>query len=46
MKSVTESETYKEGIKKVGPNSKFYYRCKFDPTPVKEDKDDDDKDEH
>ena len=33
MESYTSSETYKAGIKKVGPGSKFYYRCIFDPVP-------------
>lgn len=33
MKSYTQSEKFKAGVKKVGPGSKFYYRCIFDPVP-------------
>lgn len=33
MESLTASKEYKEGVKKVGPGSIFYYRCIFDPVP-------------
>ena len=36
MESLTSSKEYKEGVKKVGPGSKFYYRCIFDPVPSKD----------
>lgn len=29
-----DTETFWEGVKKVGPGSEFRYRCIFDPTPV------------
>ena len=31
---ILDSETFWEGVKKVGPGSEFRYRCIFDPTPV------------
>ena len=31
--TILDTETYREGVKKVGPGSEFRYRCKFDPTP-------------
>jgi hypothetical protein len=33
MESLTASKKYQEGVKKVGPGCKFYYRCIFDPVP-------------
>lgn len=36
VESYTKSPEYKEGIKKVGPGSIFYYRCIFDPVPSRE----------
>lgn len=36
VESYTKSLEYKEGIKKVGPGSIFYYRCIFDPVPSRE----------
>ncbi len=37
--TILDTETYREGVKKVGPGSEFRYRCIFDPTPVKKDAD-------
>ena len=34
---ILDSESFREGIKKVGPGSEFRYRCIFDPTPVSRD---------
>ena len=39
MESLTETTEYKEGVKKVGPGSIYYYRCIFDPVPSSELKD-------
>ncbi len=36
MESLTCTEEFKAGVKKVGPGSKFYYRCIFDPVPSKD----------
>ncbi len=36
MESLTATVEYKAGVKKVGPGSKFYYRCIFDPVPSKD----------
>ena len=33
VESLTASKKYQEGVKKVGPGCKFYYRCIFDPVP-------------
>ncbi len=34
MESYLDSEKFKEGVKKVGPGSKFWYRCRYDPVPT------------
>ncbi len=39
LESLTASKRYKEGVKKVGPGCKFYYRCIFDPVPNEDLKD-------
>lgn len=30
------SDEFQEGMKKVGPGSKFWYRCRFDPLTAEE----------
>ena len=39
MESMTAGKKYQEGVKKVGPGCKFYYRCIFDPVPNRDLKD-------
>lgn len=34
---IFDTETFRQGLKKVGPGSEFRYRCIFDPTPVTRD---------